>query len=108
VAFLCGASKGTYHSAKEVLLSVNSGRTEHLTGQAPVAGGVAGFAVPPSRATVITIAVVTPGLSYLCRSANGGKTWAEIAVSSLPGEMSLTSLSYVSPTAGWVVIRLPD
>ena len=38
---------------------------EHLTGQAPVAGDVAGFAVPPSRAMVIAIAVVTPGLSYL-------------------------------------------
>ena len=83
-------------------LSVNGGRTEHLTGQAPVAGDVAGFAVPPSRATVvaIAIAIVTPGLSYLCRSANDGKTWAEIAVSSLTGEVSFTSLSYVSPTAG--------
>jgi len=100
VAFLCGASEGTYHSAKEVLLLVNSGRTEHLTGQAQVAGDVAGFAVPPSRATVITITVVTPGLSYLYRSANGGKTRAEIAVSSLTGEVSFTSLSYVSPTAG--------
>ena len=65
VAFLCGVSEGTYHSAKEVLLSVNGGRTEHLTGQAPVAGDVAGFAVPPSRAAVITIAVVTPGLDYV-------------------------------------------
>ena len=106
-AFLCGASEGTYHSAKEVLLSVNSGSTEHLTGQAPVAGDVAGFAVPPSRATVITIAVVTPGLSYLYRSANGGKTWAEIAVSGLTGGVSFTSLSYVSPAAGWVVISQP-
>jgi hypothetical protein len=58
----------------------------------PVAGDVAGFAVPPPRATVITIAVVTPGLSYLYRSANGGKTWTEIAVSSLTGEVSFTSL----------------
>ena len=99
--------KGTYHSAKEVLLSVNSGRTEHLTGQVPVAGDVAGFAVPPSRATVIAIAVVTPGLSYLYRSANDGKTWAEIAVSSLTGKVSFTSMSYVSPTAGWVVIGQP-
>jgi len=81
VAFLCGASQRTYHSAKEVLLSVNGGRTEHLTGQAPVAGDVAGFPVPLSRAAVITMAVVTPGLSYLYRSANGGKTWAEIVVS---------------------------
>jgi len=107
VAFLCGASEGTYHSAKEVLLSVNGGRTEHLTGQAPIAGYVAGFAVPPSRAAVITIAVITPGLSYLYRSANGGKTWAEIAVSSLTGGVSFTSLSYVSPTVGWVVISQP-
>ena len=70
-----------------------------------MAGDVAGVAVPPSRATVIAIAAVTPGLNYLCRSANDGKTWAEIAVSSLTGEVSFTSLlSYVSPTAGWVVI----
>jgi hypothetical protein len=49
---------------------------------------------------VITIAVVTPGLSYLYRSANGGKTWAEIAVSSLTGEVSFTSLSYVQYVPG--------
>jgi len=83
---------------------VNSSRTEHLTGQAPVAGDVAGSPCRRSRATVITIAVVTPGLSYLRRSANCGKTWAEITVSSLTSEVSFTSLSYVSPTAGWVVI----
>ena len=86
---------------------MNNGKTEHLTGQAPVAGDVAGVAVPPSRATVVAIAVVTPGLSYLYRSANDGKTWAEIAVSSLTGGVSFTSLSYVSPAAGWVVISQP-
>jgi len=86
---------------------VNSSRTEHLTGQAPVAGDVAGSPCRRSRATVITIAVVTPGLSYLRRSANCGKTWAEITVSSLTSEVSFTSLSYVSPTAGWVVISPP-
>ena len=31
---LLATADGTYHSAKEVLLSVNSSRTEHLTGQA--------------------------------------------------------------------------
>jgi hypothetical protein len=56
---------------------------------------------------VITIAVVTPGLSYLRRPANSGKTWAEIAVSGLTGGVSFISLSYVSPTAGWVVISQP-
>lgn len=50
---------------------------------------------------------MAPGLGYLYRSANGGKTWAEIAVSSLTGEVSFTSLSYVSPTEGWVVISQP-
>jgi photosystem II stability/assembly factor-like uncharacterized protein len=107
VAFLCARGQGTYHTVKEVLRSVNGGRTEYLTGQAPLAGDVYGFAVPPYRATVITIAVVTPGLSYLYRSANGGKTWAEIAVSGTSGGVSLSSLSYLSPTAGWVVAGQP-
>ncbi len=44
---------------------------------------------------MITIAVVTPGLSYLRRLANSGKTWAEITVSGLTGEVSFTSLSYM-------------
>jgi hypothetical protein len=88
-----------------VLLSVNSSRTERLTGQAPVRR-VAGSPCRRSRATVITIAVLTPGLGYLRRSANSGKTWAEITVSGLTGEVSFTSLSYVSPTAGWVLSRV--
>lgn len=102
-----GASEGTYHSAKKVLLSVNGGRTEHLAGLAPVAGDVAGFAMPLSRASVITTAIVMPGLSYLYRSANGGKTWAEIAVSSLTGGVRFSCLSYVSSAVGWVVISQP-
>ena len=56
---------------------------------------------------MIAIAVVTPGLSYLYRWANGGKTWAELAASGLTGGVSFTSLSYVSPAAGWVVISQP-
>jgi hypothetical protein len=43
---LLATADGTYHSAKEVLLSVNSSRTEHLTGPAPVRLS-GGFAVPP-------------------------------------------------------------
>ena len=107
VAFLCARGQGMYHTVKEVLRSVNGGRTEYPTGQAPLAGDVYGFAVPPYRATVITIAVVTPGLSYLYRSANGGNTWAEIAVSGTSGGVSLSSLSYVSRTVGWVVVGQP-
>lgn len=107
VVFLCTNALGMFHTDKEVLRSVNGGRTEHLTGQAPVGGDTSGgFAVPPCRSQAITIAVVTPGPSFLDRSANGGKTWAEIAV---PGDggVNLSSLSYVSRTAGWVVLGQP-
>ena len=107
VAFLCGASE------KHVSLGQGGAALgERRQDRAPDRAGAGrrrrgGLAVPPSRATVITIAVVTPGLGYLYRSANGGKTWAEIAVSGLTGGVSLTSLSYVSPTVGWVVISQP-
>ncbi len=63
------AVEGIYHSVKEVLLSVNGGRTEHLTGQGPgrrQTGGV-------RRAAVITIAVVTPSLDYFYHSADWGR-----------------------------------
>jgi photosystem II stability/assembly factor-like uncharacterized protein len=66
-----------------------------------------GFAVPPHRSTVITIAVVTPGPSFLDRSANGGTTWTEIAVPGTSGGANLNSLSNVSRTAGWVVLGQP-
>jgi photosystem II stability/assembly factor-like uncharacterized protein len=59
--------------------------------------------VPPLRDAVITIAVVTPGPSYLDRSADGGRTWASIAVPGTTGGVNLGSLAYVSQTAGWVV-----
>jgi hypothetical protein len=104
VAFLCDFAEGTYHTVKDVLLSVNGGRTEHLTGQAPLAGDVYGFAVPARNLKVITIAVVTPGPSYVYRSGNGGKTWAEIAIPGTTGGVGLNSLSYVSRTVGWVVV----
>ena len=104
VLFLCAFPQGMFQTEKEVLLSVNGGRTARLIGPAPMRGDVAGFAVLPHRATIITIAVVTPGLDYLYRSANGGKTWAEVAVPGTGGGVSLGSLSYVSPTVGWMVI----
>jgi hypothetical protein len=107
VLFLCAFPQGMYQTDKEVLLSVNGGRTEHLIGPAPTRGNVAGFAVLPHRATMITIAVVTPGLDYLYRSANGGKTWTQTAVPGTGGGVSLSSLSYVSPTVGWMVIGGP-
>ena len=70
-------------------------------------GDVSGFAVLPGRATMITIAVVTPGPDYLYRSANGGQTWTQVAVPDTSGGVSLTSLSYLSPAVGWMVIGGP-
>ena len=83
---------------------MNSGRTEHLTGQAPVAGDVAGFAMPP---------LPRHGDHHRRRHARPQlpppvgqqrEDLAEITVSGLTGGVSFTSLSYVSPAAGWVVI----
>jgi hypothetical protein len=97
-----------FHTHKEVLRSANGGRTEHLTGHAPVGGDTnGGIAVPPHRSKVITIAAVTPGPDYLYRSANGGKTWAGIVVPGTSGGVSLSSLCYVSRTVGWVVAGGP-
>ena len=109
VTFLCASAQGMFHTDKEVLRSVNGGRTAHLTGRAPVEGDTYGdaLAVPPHHPKVITIAVVSPGLSFLDRSADGGRTWAEITIPGTEGGVNLSSLSYVSRTAGWVVAGGP-
>jgi len=111
VAFLCANAEGMFHTAKEVLQSVNGGKTEHLTGRAaPQYGDVLGygaFAVPHRRPRVVTIAVYTPGPDYLYRSANGGKTWAQIAIPGTEGGPLLGSLSYASRTVGFVVVSWP-
>jgi photosystem II stability/assembly factor-like uncharacterized protein len=57
--------------------------------------------VPPRGSAVITLAAG----EFLYRSANGGKTWAAIAIPR-PGP-TLSSLSYVSPTVGWMVTGGP-
>jgi len=108
VAFLCEFAGGMYKTVKDVLVSVNGGRSQHPTGQAPLAGDLYGqsFAVPPGLASVITIAAVTPGPDYLYRSANTGKTWVSITVPRTGGGILLTSLSYVSRSVGAVVVQL--
>jgi photosystem II stability/assembly factor-like uncharacterized protein len=112
VVFLCTNAEGMFHTNKEVLRSINGGRTEHLTGYAPVGGdepfgGNGGIAVPPHRSRVITIAAYSPGPDYLYRSANGGKAWAQITAPGTEGGVNLSSLSYVSRTVGWVVAGGP-
>jgi hypothetical protein len=104
VAFLCAFAEGTFHTIKAVLQSVNGGKTEHLTGHAPQEGDVSGFAVPRLRSSVVGIGVITPGLDYVYRSGNGGKTWAMISIAGTDGGVSMTSLQFVSRTVGWLVI----
>lgn len=52
--------------------------------------------------------MITPGLDYLYRSANGGKTWAQITVPGTEGGSPLGSLSYISRTVGFVVAGGPS
>ena len=109
VVFLCTDAQGMYHTNKEVLRSVDGGRTEHLTGHAPVPGDdtPGGFAVPRHRSQAITIAAVTPGPDFLYRSPNGGRTWAQITVPGTDGGVNIGSLAYQSRRAGWVVAGQP-
>jgi YVTN family beta-propeller protein len=103
VYFLCIGPGFAGGAAKTVLRSTDGGKTEHLVGPAPAEGHPAGFAVPPGRSQIITLAA-TSGDSWLYRSADGGKTWtASYTTDSAPWN----SLSYVSRTAGWAVLGWP-
>jgi hypothetical protein len=108
VAFFCAAFQGMFHTNKLVLTSVNGGQTTKTAGrQAPDEGDPAGFAVPPGKPSVFVIAVVTPGQSYLARSANSGKSWSEFTAPHTTGGTNLSSLAFVSPTTGVVVVGGP-
>jgi hypothetical protein len=108
VAFLCADFQGMYHTNKLVLTSSNGGRTQHRAGrQASQAGDPSGFAVPAGRPNIFTIAVVTPGQSYLAGSASGGRNWTQFNVPHTQGGVNLSSLSYSSAKAGWLVVGGP-
>ena len=94
---MCVASPGAGSQGKDLLRSVNGGRTTHLVETIPVGGEAAGFAVPPGRPEVITLATEF----FMDRSANGGKTWKTVIDDG--GGTSWSSLSYVSRNVGWVV-----
>ena len=98
LVFLCTGESSAGHTAKEVLLSVNGGKTEHLAGPAPLAGVGGVIAVPPRRRVVITLAAEY----FLYRSADGGKTWKTVLFYS--GGAIWSSLSYVSRTVGSAVV----
>jgi hypothetical protein len=103
VTFLCTGNGFAGGEGKETLASADGGRTAHLAGPAPAEGQPTGFAAPPGRPQVITLAAVS-GASFLDTSANGAKTWTIATVGS---SEPLNSLAYVNQTTGWVVLGWP-
>src|ERR1700722_13498801 len=108
VAFSCANFQGMFHTNKQILTSVDGGRLQQIAGRrAPMEGDNSGFAVPPGRPSVFIIAVVTPGQSYLARSANGGTSWTQLNVLHTTGGTNLSSLAFVSSNVGIVVVGGP-
>jgi len=105
VRFLCinTAEFNTAEEGIEVMASTDGGKTEHLAGRkAPVTGDGGAIAVPPGDARLINFDTTVGAPSWIGRSADGGKTWKQVAF--FPRGGSWDSLSYVSATVGWVVL----
>ncbi len=106
VAFLCTntADFNTASEGIEVMLSVNGGKTERLTGRkAPVIGDAGVIAAPPGQGTVLSFATTVGNASWIGRSANDGKTWKQVASFRGLG-VSPRTLSYVTRLVGFVVL----
>jgi hypothetical protein len=107
-AFLWSIAEGMFHSSMKVLVSYNGGQTQRQAPNSPPnEGDVAAFAVTPGRFGVISIAVVTPGLDNIYRSADLGKTWTTVGIPGTSGGAMLNSLEFMSPTAGCLVAGDP-
>lgn len=108
VAFLYAAPGGMYHTGMKVLVSFNGGRSQWQTLQAPPPeGDVAAFAMAPGRFGVIAVAVVTPGLDHIYRSASAGQTWTTYGIQGTGGGAMLGSLQFTSPATGFLVTGTP-
>jgi hypothetical protein len=101
VVFLCLGDGAMGQMGKDVLRSSDGGKTVRLAGQAPLGGDGGTLAVPPGRSQVITLAS-SSALSFLYRSADGGKTWTTATYPD--GGLPWNSLAYVTQAVGWVVI----
>jgi hypothetical protein len=105
VAFFCADPEGLFHTRKVVLISADGGKTEHQASARPsLLGDPVGFAMPPGRPRVLTIAVITPALDYVARSGNGGRSWAQTSISRTDGGAALSSLAFASKNVGWLVV----
>ena len=98
---VCVTDPGAGSQGKDLLRSVNGGRTTHLVQTIPLGGEAAGFAAPPGRPQVITLATEFT----LDRTANGGKTWTQDFVA--PGGTSWSPVSYLSRNVGWALAVQP-
>jgi hypothetical protein len=104
VLFLCVGDGFAGGSAKAVLDSADGGKTVHLAGPAPSEGQAEGFAAPPGRPMVITLAA-SGGADWLYTSRDGGKTWTTWTAPA--AGTPWTSLVYSGPATAWVVLGGP-
>jgi photosystem II stability/assembly factor-like uncharacterized protein len=68
---------------------------------------VAAFAVTPGLLGAIAIAVVTPGLDTIYRSASLGQAWTTFGIQGTGGGAMLSSLQFMSPATGCLVTGNP-
>jgi photosystem II stability/assembly factor-like uncharacterized protein len=87
-------------SIKEVFTSTNGGKTFRLQGKPSEAGQVYQLAMVPGNPKVLTLEAAS-GATFLDRSVNGGKTWAQAEF--YDGGTGLRDLAYVSATTGYAV-----
>jgi hypothetical protein len=108
IAYLCtsAADFGMSDEGMKVLVSTNGGRTAHLAAHwVPVISGSGGvLAMAPGNTRMITFATPPSAIGILGRSADGGRTWHEITPL---GIGTWNSLSYISPTTGYLVADVP-
>ncbi len=108
VTFLWAAPTGMFRTGMKVQVSFNGGRSGWQTlATPPSVGNVAGFAMTPGGYGVISIAVVTPGVNYLYRSADLGQHWTAVALPRTGGGVMVNSLQFMNPTTGCLVIGAP-
>jgi photosystem II stability/assembly factor-like uncharacterized protein len=55
----------------------------------------------------MAIAVVTPSLDTIYRSANVGQTWSTVGIQGTSGGAMLSSLQFMSPATGCLVTGNP-